>query len=156
MPRIVVTCSREIPSPAPLVYRILADYRSSHPLILPPQHFFDYNVEQGGYGAGTVIRFRMRLAGMTRHARAKVSEPQPGRLLLETYPDTGIETSFEVVQGENGSVVTIRTDWNSTGLKGCFERLVAPRLLRRVYVEELQRLADFAADRERFRNSRQG
>jgi hypothetical protein len=155
MPRIDVAESALIPAEPPVVYRILADYRIGHPAILPPRTFFDLVVERGGYGAGTVIRFSMRLAGVTRVVRGEVSEPDPGRLLVETYPDTGTVTSFTVdPQGDHESIVTIRTEWEPVGFRGVVESLLAPRLLRGVYVEELKRLARFASDRERFRSSR--
>jgi hypothetical protein len=97
----------------------------------------------------------MRVAGITREVRGGVSEPEPGRLLVETYPDTGTVTSFTVEpQGDHESIVTIRTEWEPVGLRGFVESLLAPRLLRGVYVEELKRLAQFAGDREKFRSSR--
>jgi hypothetical protein len=156
MPKIVVAETAEIPAAPAVVYRILAVYRTGHPAILPPKCFFDLVVESGGYGAGTVIRFKMRLAGTTRELRGEVSEPEPGRLLVESYPDTGAVTSFKVEPRDaGGSSVTIKTEWESAGIKGLFESLLAPRLLRRVYVEELKRLAQLASDREHFRNSRE-
>jgi hypothetical protein len=156
MPKIVVAETALIPAPPAVVYRILADYRTGHPEILPLKSFFDFVVESGGYGAGTVIQFKMRLAGMTREIRGEVSEPEPGRLLVESYPDAGTVTSFEVQPRDGGgSSVTIKTEWKSAGIKGFFESLIVPRLLRRVYVEELKRLAQLASDRECFRNSRE-
>lgn len=155
MPRIDVAETAVIPASPAVVYRILADYRTGHPAILPPRTFFDLVVESGGYGAGTVIRFRMRMAGITREIRGEVSEPEPGRLLVETYPDTGTVTSFTVEpRGDHESIVTIRTEWEPVGFRGFVESLLAPRLLRGVYVEELKRLAQVAGDREKFRSSR--
>jgi hypothetical protein len=156
MPKIVATESAEIPAAPAVIYRILADYRTGHPNILPPKQFFDLQVESGGYGAGTIFRFKMRLAGLTREVRGEVSEPDPGRLLVETYPDTGFVTSFEIVpQDGGGARVTIKTVWQSAGVRGFVESHIVPRLLRRVYIDELQRLARLACDRERFRNSRE-
>uniref|UniRef100_UPI002FC69A85 hypothetical protein n=1 Tax=Devosia sp. TaxID=1871048 RepID=UPI002FC69A85 len=37
-------------------------------------------VEEGGYGAGTVIDVAGRFAGRTRMIRGVVTEPEPGRL----------------------------------------------------------------------------
>jgi hypothetical protein len=58
------------------VYSILADYREGHPGILPPQ-FTSMAVEQGGVGAGTIIRFTMRLLGRTQRFRAALPSPSP-------------------------------------------------------------------------------
>ncbi len=41
------------------VYAILSDYRVSHPAILPKQYFTEVAVEQGGQGAGTIVRAHM-------------------------------------------------------------------------------------------------
>ncbi len=69
-------------APADRVYAIIADYRNGHPHILPKQ-FRNLTVEQGGVGAGTIIRFEVRVFGQTQHFRAVVSEPEPGRVLVE-------------------------------------------------------------------------
>jgi hypothetical protein len=66
------------------VYAILADYRVSHPAILPKPYFTEIAVEQGGPGAGTIARARMKVMGMEIAYRLIVSEPQPGRLMQES------------------------------------------------------------------------
>ena len=55
MSSISVSAEREIAAPAKRVYRILADYQQHHPRILP-NAFSGFRVEEGGIGAGTVIR----------------------------------------------------------------------------------------------------
>jgi hypothetical protein len=47
------------------------------------------DVERGGVGAGTVIRFRLRVFRRTRDFRAEITEPTPGRVLVETDLDHG-------------------------------------------------------------------
>jgi hypothetical protein len=42
---------------------VLADYDTSHPAILPKRVFSDLVVEQGGVGAGTVVRVTMAAMG---------------------------------------------------------------------------------------------
>ncbi len=59
-----------IAAPAELVYRTLADYHHGHPSILPKQYFLSLEVEQGGFGAGTVINFQTRVLGETQSFRA--------------------------------------------------------------------------------------
>ena len=61
---------------------IIADYHHGHPRILPKQ-FRRLTVEKGGTGAGTVIRFEVRVLGQTQTFRAVVTEPEPGRVLVE-------------------------------------------------------------------------
>ena len=46
--------------------------------ILPPRVFHDLTVEEGGVGAGTVIRFGMRVLGVDRWIRARITEWRPG------------------------------------------------------------------------------
>jgi hypothetical protein len=130
-----------------VVYRILADYREGHPSILPPDYFRDLRVEEGGTGAGTRIAVDMRVFGSTRSFRASVSEPEPGRRLVETDVASGVATSFlvEPADREGSSRVTIATRYRRAGLAGWIERWLAPRFLRRVYAAELALLADRAA-----------
>ena len=71
MPPLHVSAERTVPAPAAAVYALLADYRAGHPRILPPA-FSDLTVLQGGTGAGTVIRFALRLAGRKQEVEARV------------------------------------------------------------------------------------
>jgi uncharacterized protein YndB with AHSA1/START domain len=146
VPDIEAEASATIPAPPHVVYRILADYQEGHRSILPPGYFRDLRVEEGGIGAGTRISFEMRVLGSVRRFRAEVSEPEPGRRLVETDRDSGIATSFlvEPIGGQESSEVTIATRYRKDGVAGWVERWLAPRLLRRIYAEELALLADRA------------
>ena len=142
-----VSAVRRIDAAPDQVFGILADYRVGHPAILPRRFFTGLEVEQGGYGAGTVIRYGMRAAGRVTRARAAVTEPVPGRVLVETdLGDRGIVTTFTVSPaGEGASEVEFATDLPSRGgLAGLLERIFVKRYLRRVYAEELQLLAERA------------
>ena len=140
MARVDVSASRAIAAPPALVYGIIADYHVGHPSILPPKWFGPLTVVQGGVGAGTRIRFSMKGMGPERPMEAIVAEPQPGRVLTETYPATGGVTTFTVEPAPGGSVVTFNTTWETRGVAGFFERLAAPGFLRRVYKDELDQL----------------
>src|ERR1044071_10169368 len=124
-----------VDAPADGVYNIIADYRNAHPHILPKQYFGWLEGEQGGRGEGTVIRFQMRVLGQTRVMRATVTEPEPGRVLVET--DTGGDgpvTSFLVEPEGSGSRVTFSTEMTSAGgALGGVGRFVLRGGLRRVY-----------------------
>ncbi|HET6374390.1 MAG TPA: SRPBCC family protein [Candidatus Polarisedimenticolia bacterium] len=132
-------------APARAVYALIADYRHGHPRMLPPQYFPKLDVERGGTGAGTIIRFQVRLAGVTREIRAEITEPTPGQVLVETDLATGARTTFTVTaDGGEACKVTIETEWDAKGLRGWVERMTAPRLLQRIYAEQLAMLAGVA------------
>jgi hypothetical protein len=142
MAEIHATSSAVIPAPPPIVYGIIADYHRGHPSILPPRYFQNLQVEEGGVGAGTRISFQMRSLGRVRRFRARVSEPEPGRQLRETYQETGMATTFTVDPEDTGhhSRVTIATRYTKAGLAGWLERWLAPGYLRAVYTAELREL----------------
>ncbi|HTP07633.1 MAG TPA: SRPBCC family protein [Anaerolineae bacterium] len=128
------------------VYAILADYRVSHPAILPKAYFTDLTVEQGGQGAGTVARAQMKVMGteMTYHLIA--SEPQPGRVLMEKDNELGVTTTFTVdpLNGGSQSRVTSATAAAvSPSIKGRLEQLFNPLVMRRIYRQELRQLAAY-------------
>ncbi len=145
-----VTSTALVEAPADVVYSILADYDEGHPQILPRKYFTFLAVERGGIGEGTVIRFGMRAFGKTRQARAAVSEPEPGRVLVERALDEGGPVTTFVVEPEGqGSRVTFRTEMTTAaaGLIGRVERFLATRFLKRVFALELAQLNDFARRR---------
>jgi hypothetical protein len=137
-----VSASAEVGGAARDVYHMIADYRSGHPRIIPPRYFRNLKVEHGGYGAGTLIRYEMIAFGTMYLARAHVTEPEPGRVLVETDLQKNSVTTFVVDPlGSCRSMVTISTDIPvRTGVLGALERLMTRSFLRRVYVAELRRL----------------
>lgn len=143
-----ITASALIPAPAQQVYAILADYREGHPKILPKPYFVDLVVEEGGYGAGTVIRFHMRLLGRLQEFIADVSEPEPGRMLVESNRNNGTVTTFTVEphqQGQAAQVTITTTIPVRDGFIGRVEGWLATRLLQPIYIKELAQLAAVAA-----------
>lgn len=139
-----VVAQRPVHAPASRVYHLIADYRDHHPAFLPTA-ISDLVVEQGGYGAGTEIAFNVRLGGRKRHVRALVSEPHPGRVIAETDTQTGAVTSFVVADEGDHALVTIQTEFApAAGLQGWVERRFAPGMLRKLYVEELEKLDEYA------------
>ncbi|HRJ44334.1 MAG: SRPBCC family protein [Caldilineaceae bacterium] len=140
-----INASAVIPAPADRVYGIIADYRDGHPHILPKPYFLSLEVVEGGVGAGTVVAFSMRLMGRVQHFRATVSEPEPGRVLVETN-DSGAVTSFVVdPRPGNQCQVTIVTETDvRDGIAGKIAGWLTNRLLHPIYVKELAQLAAFA------------
>src|SRR5262245_28895466 len=144
MAHLKASSSATINAPAAKVYAIIADYQTGHPSILPPHIFKDLTVEKGGVGAGTVIRFKMTIMGSTRDLRATISEPEPGRMLVETYEGGEVTTFIVEPIGDRQSKVSIVTQWQAGWFIGLVQRLPAPKILRRLYDEELQNLARLA------------
>jgi len=126
---------------------LLANYRDGHARILPRQ-FSGLVVEQGGIGAGTLIRFEMSVLGKKQTFRANITEPEPGRVLVETYLDSNdAVTTFTVDPGTApaDSRVTISTELPvRSGVSGWIERKVSTLMLRPIYRKELENLARVA------------
>jgi hypothetical protein len=145
MREVSVSARREIAAPADRVYRILANYRDHHPRILPPA-FSGLTVEEGGIGEGTVIRFDVSLAGRRQTYHQRIEEPEPGRVLRERDISGHQATTFTVEPVGSGCRVIIETTWAPQGIRGIVERLLAPRMLRPLYEDELSRLDAYARE----------
>jgi Polyketide cyclase / dehydrase and lipid transport len=142
----VVSKSAEISAPADRLYGIIADYRNGHPSILPAA-FTGLTVEAGGVGAGTRIRVGMRVFGRVMTFPAEVSEPHPGRVLVErNFGDRPSVTTFTVDRLDAArSRVTISTELPvRRGILGRVERFLTRRLLEPIYTAELAKLAAVA------------
>ena len=150
MPRPAVSASALLPVAPEVAYAVIADYHDGHPRILPRPPFTGLVVEQGGVGAGTVATATVKLAGLSSSFRFEVTEPEPGRVLVETN-DAGSVTTFTVepVEGRHDTCrATIETQL--PGGRGPFARLnrwFLRRLLRDVLPRELERLEQVTASR---------
>jgi uncharacterized protein YndB with AHSA1/START domain len=146
MAKIVVSAERVVDAPAEAVYRYVADMREHHPRFLPPA-FSDFQVESGGTGAGTITRFKVTAGGRTRDYRMQVDEPEPGRVLTESDTASSMVTTTTVTPRDGASLVQISTSWNGAGgIGGFFERRFAPKAMRAIYTDELERLNTYARD----------
>lgn len=140
-----ISDSRRINAPAARIYGLIADYHRGHPTILPKQ-FSNLRVESGGgVGAGTTIRFEVTVMGRTERYKAIVSEPEPGRVLVEknVEPNDSV-TTFIVNPVDDGRAadVTIRTELDARpGLMGAIEKFLIKRVMPGMYAEELRLLA---------------
>jgi uncharacterized protein YndB with AHSA1/START domain len=147
MAMINVSAERVIDAPPETVYEYVADHRDHHPNFLPPA-FTDYEVEAGGIGAGTITQFCVNAGGRSREYRMEVAEPEPGRVLTESDMNSSLITTWTIDPSGSGSRVKIATGWQGAGgVGGFFERLFAPRALRRIYEDELKRLNEYARER---------
>ena len=145
----IFSVSKIISSPTGTVYSIIADYNDAHPKILPNPPFVSLEVVKGGVGAGTEMIVGMEMFRKVQTFRAVVTEPEPGRTLVETT-DTGYRTTFSVEPENDGkkSLVTFTTEL--VGNPGILKRLefwLTSKLLRPVYNKELENLADASAKR---------
>lgn len=150
MAHVEIVESALVQAPAARAYALIADYRDGHRRIVPPRAFKWLRVDSGGTGAGTAIAFEMRVLGTSNVARAMVSEPQPGRLLVETDVEGRVITTFTVdPRGPGACHVTIATTLKPrVGIAGWIEAFVSRRILPPLYREELQRLAEHAEGRQ--------
>jgi hypothetical protein len=107
-------------------------------------------VEEGGQGAGTVFRLRMNVLGTKRDFHEVVTEPVPGRVLVETDQATGQSSTFTLEPFGDGQQtrVTIATDFPARpGLAGLLERWLNPPITRRIFQQELELLAQYVQAR---------
>jgi len=84
------------------VYAVFRDYRVSHPAILPKPYFEYLTVHEGGLGAGTKFTAGMNVFGTKSTFSATVSEPEPGRIILEKDDEERLKTFFIMDPVENG------------------------------------------------------
>ncbi len=150
MNQIHVEASSVICAPCEQVYAVLADYDKGHHDILPRPYFVEMTVEEGGQGAGTVILIHMKVMGTATTYRMVVSEPEPGRVLVEADENAGVVTTFTVdpLKSKTQSRLTIATDLRaSPGIKGLFERFFTPVITRGIYKKELRNIAAYLRDK---------
>ena len=145
--RYQVSRSETIQAPAARIYGVIADYRHHHQQIVPREYFRKVEVLAGGVGAGTRTRVEMRVLGSTRVFEHVISEPEPGRVLVEADPDGSNATTFTVEPvGGEAARVTIATELvGRPGIVGVLERVVSTSMLRRIYRKELGCLARYMA-----------
>ena len=136
--------SRVVDASPEVVHGIIADYRIGHQAILPKEYFASVKVVEGGTGAGTVLDLHMTVMGTDRKARQTVSEPEPGRVLVEKDDLATTTFTFDSEEGGTKTKVTITTEIQSSpGFRGFMERLMTPPVLKRIYREELDLLAEY-------------
>lgn len=143
MSKIRVAESMVIDAKPEEIYALLADYHSGHPQVLPRKYFKKLEIESGGQGAGTVFRTRIHAGGGEREYHMRVTEPAPG-VLVESDIPTNLVTTFTVTPAQGGQQarLEIATEWTTPGIKGLFERLLAPPAMQRIYREELHQVAE--------------
>jgi hypothetical protein len=143
MGTIAVAQEGAVGAPADLTYRLIAD--DAHHAKFLPDAFSDFETVEGGVGAGTVHRFKLAAGGKVRDYLMRVDEPQPGRVLTETDENSSLQTTFTVTPAGDTCTVKIETTWQGAGgVGGFFERTFAPKVMRKMYADELARLDEYA------------
>jgi hypothetical protein len=104
-------------------------------------------VEKGGLGAGTVITVRTEMLGKKFTYHMIVSEPEPGRRLVESNIDSPGASNFifEPLADGRQTRVTISADLvGGDGIAGFIEKLVTTPISRHIFKQELRNLAEYA------------
>jgi len=129
---------------AEVAYHCLSDYREHHrPEGFLPPAFSAFEIHRGGIGAGTEASWTVDLGGgRKRRMSATITEPDPGRRLVETAD--GVVTTFTVAPSGAGCVVRFDTVFDEPGLSGVLLRLFIGRMLGPLYADELARLDLYA------------
>lgn len=142
MSTVSATTTRRIDAPADRILAALADYRGTRPRLLPEQ-FTDYEVTDGGQGAGTTVRWKLHATRKrVRDVHADVSASDK-HALVETDRNSSLVTTWRVESdGTDSTEVVVTSEWRgATGVGGFFERTFAPRGLDRIYGALLDNLA---------------
>lgn len=142
MAQVEASTHREIAAEPEAVRRALADYSGTRPKVLPG-HFTEYEVREGGTGAGTVVHWKLQATSKRiRDCLIDVTETPEGDL-VESDRNSSMVTTWRVAPGQGGgSRVSVKTTWKGAGgIGGFFERTFAPKGLARIYDEMLAKLA---------------
>jgi hypothetical protein len=142
MGKVTAIAERTIEAPADKVRALVADYAETRPKLLT-EHYRDYEVTEGGVGAGTKARWKLQATSKrVRDVAATVSEPSEGTF-VETDANSSMVTTWTVREVPEGSLVRIETSWDGAGgIGGFFEKTFAPGGLKRIYEGVLGKLAE--------------
>ncbi len=142
MGKVTAIAERTIEAPADKVRALVADYAETRPKLLT-EHYRDYEVSEGGVGAGTKASWKLQATSKrVRDVAATVTEPSEGTL-VETDANSSMVTTWTVREVPEGSLVRIETSWDGAGgIGGFFEKTFAPGGLKKIYEGVLGKLAE--------------
>lgn len=121
------------------VLAAVADYQTVRPKILS-SHYRDYQVLEGGQGAGTVATWKLQ-ATEKRVRDVKATVDVAGHAVIEKDANSSMVTNYTVAPAGPGASVTVKTSWQGAGgVKGFFEKTFAPLGLRKIQAEVLGNL----------------
>ncbi|WP_198358626.1 SRPBCC family protein [Streptomyces fildesensis] len=142
MAQVEATTQRVIEAEPERVYDALADYAGTRKTLLPEQ-FSEYEVREGGSGAGTLVHWKLQATSKRiRDCLFDVTAPTTGQL-VEADRNSSMVTTWTVTPaGAGRSRVVSTTTWDGAGgIGGFFERTFAPKGLGRICDEVLAKLA---------------
>ena len=138
MPRVHVEQTKLVGKPPDVVYTILADPKH-HQKILPDE-FVEFKPQANGTFAVAIA-----FAGQKKSMVIRPEETEKNRLFRETDTLTNIVTDFVLEPHDDGTLVTIRTDYvANSSIAGFLESIFAPFFLKKLYDEELTKLCRYA------------
>ncbi|MFE9369441.1 SRPBCC family protein [Streptomyces sp. NPDC006711] len=142
MAQVEATTERIIAADPETVFDMLADYRAGRPALLT-EHFSEYEVREGGDGAGTLVHWKLQATSKrVRDCLLEVTEPTDGQLVEKDRNSSMVTTWTVTPAGEGRSKAVVSTVWNgASGIGGFFERTFAPKGLGRIYDAMLANLA---------------
>lgn len=124
-------------APPNTVYRVLADPKH-HGRILP-EAIVDYKSEDGSEAT-----FSVKMGTLKRDFTIRTEQTEPDKLFREMDVNTNIITEFRLEPHEQGTVVTIATEYKTdSSISGFIESIFAPIFLRQLYKEELVKLGRY-------------
>lgn len=140
---------RLLDAPADIVYHCIRDYVRHHrhqPEGFLPPAFTNLEVLRGGVGAGTLMRFTTRVGGRSVTRTQEVTEPEPGRALVEWGDGEG--STFTLEPRGNRTLLRIETTLRTGGIEALVMRLVGARVLGPIYEQEMRNLEAYARAHE--------
>jgi uncharacterized protein YndB with AHSA1/START domain len=140
MSQVTATAHRTFSATPEQVFAALSDYEGARRKLLT-EHFSDYEVREGGQGAGTIVHWKLAATSKrVRDCLLSVSTPDEGTL-RERDANSSMVTTWTVSPTAEGTEVRVETTWNgASGIGGFFERTFAPAGLKRIYDEQLTKL----------------
>jgi len=119
------------------VYAILAD--PAHHKHILPEAFVSYVPE-----TDSIVAFTVKAGFIKRDYRVKTEQTEPNKLFRETDIATNICTEFRLQPHEQGTVVTIATNFETEPtFNGFIESILGPKFLHKLYQEELVKLGRY-------------
>jgi hypothetical protein len=142
MAQVEATTERIVAATPEAAFGTLADYAHARKELLPEQ-YSEYEVREGGAGAGTLVHWRLQATSKrVRDCLLDVTEPSPGQLVEKDRNSTMVTTWTVTPAGEGKAKVVVSATWSgATGIGGFFERTFAPKGLNRIHDQVLAKLA---------------
>ncbi|MFB4314221.1 SRPBCC family protein [Actinomadura sp. 21ATH] len=140
MGQVTASAEKTVGASPERVVAALGDYSGTRSRVLT-EHFSEYEVREGGQGAGTTVHWKLAATSKrVRDCLVTVTAPD-ANTLVERDANSSMVTTWTVSPAGQGARVRVTTTWNGAGgVGGFFERTFAPRGLRRIHAAQLEKL----------------